>query len=152
MGVSQQLVVPRPKNRQPGKRRERRECRSHFVLEALSYQLQYVKNRLQLDALVLVDDLGEVITGAGHSVRLQRLASQAPWLVATRRTEMINSLSYLWESFPGIGPDQISLRKIGIKWEHGPLIVAGVGHARHLDDWVGHAAEGVYRIIQTAVH
>ena len=129
---------------------ERRQRRSQDRDEALHLQLDYVRQRLALSAIVLCDDLGEVVASVGQDAHVEHLATQAPWLAATPEWEIKNSITYLWDQFPGLKRGQIALRPVQIACENGPpMILAGVGESRHLGEWVDHAVVGVQRIIST---
>ena len=129
---------------------DRRQRRSQQQSEALRLQLEYVKQRLSLSAIVLCDDLGVLVASGGQDQLVESLANQAPWLVATPEWEIHNAITYLWEEFPGLKKGHIALRPIQIECADGStMILAGVGNSRHLDEWVDHAAVGVRRIIRT---
>ena len=129
---------------------ERRHRRSHVREEALRLQLEYVKERLALAAIVLCDDLGEVVASVGADEMVESLAVQAPWLAATPEWELHNAITYLWRSFPGLKKNHVALRPVQLEPDDGPpLILAGVGHSAHLEQWVDHAADGVRRILRS---
>lgn len=59
---------------------ERRTRRSHDTVTALHYQLAHVRSRVGLDCVVLVDDRGCLLAGAGAWPRCEELAAYAPLL------------------------------------------------------------------------
>ncbi len=62
-------------------REERRTRRSLDPITALHYQLASLRRRAALDALVLVDDAGCLVAGAGAWPACEELAAYAPLLV-----------------------------------------------------------------------
>ncbi|MCA9564085.1 MAG: hypothetical protein KC561_11385 [Myxococcales bacterium] len=132
---------------------ERRRQRSHQCDEALSLQLEYVRQRIGMTALVLTDDLGQVVASAGIQRQIQGLANQAPWLVATPEWDLGSALTFLWKEFPGIQSKHVALRPLDVSFgDADHLILSGVGDSRFMDDWMDHAVEGVTRIISTTLH
>jgi len=61
---------------------ERRKQRSTDLIIALHHQLAAVRTDADLDAVVLVDDAGCVVAGAGAWPICEELAAFAPFLVA----------------------------------------------------------------------
>lgn len=132
---------------------DRRQRRSVNPMEALDLQLRYVKERLGLSALVLCDDLGEVLACSGEESSVEELALQTPWLFATPEWEFQSALAFLWQSFPNLKRHNISLTALDVPGaEEGTLFLAGVGESSYLDAWVEHAAAGVKRIISTMIN
>jgi hypothetical protein len=70
--------VPRSSALPPGGDRRRR--RSDDPITALHYQLSHVRNEAGLDAVVLVDDTGCLVAGAGAWPACEELAAYAPLL------------------------------------------------------------------------
>ena len=62
---------------------ERRRRRSNDPIIALHYQLAAVRNEAGLEALVLVDDAGCLVAGAGAWPLCEELAAYAPFLANT---------------------------------------------------------------------
>ncbi|MFO0760699.1 MAG: hypothetical protein U0359_29745 [Byssovorax sp.] len=59
---------------------DRRRKRSDDPITALHYQLSFSRNEASLDALVLVDDSGCLVAGAGAWPLCEELAAYAPLL------------------------------------------------------------------------
>src|SRR6185295_2860438 len=59
---------------------ERRRRRSEDTLTALHYQLSFIRREAELEALVLVDDRGCMVAGAGAWPTCEELAAYAPLL------------------------------------------------------------------------
>ncbi|HVY47147.1 MAG TPA: hypothetical protein VHB21_14770, partial [Minicystis sp.] len=59
---------------------ERRRRRSHDPVTALHYQLAFTRSEAGLDAVVLVDESGCLVAGAGAWPACEELAAYAPLL------------------------------------------------------------------------
>jgi hypothetical protein len=59
-------------------RPERRKRRSDDPLSALNLQLDFTRHEAELDALVLADQAGYLVAGAGASSTCEMLAAHAP--------------------------------------------------------------------------
>jgi hypothetical protein len=66
---------------------DRRRKRSHDPLVALHYQLAQARRDGRLDAIVVADDSGVVVAGAGAWAVCEELAAYAPLLVQGGWTE-----------------------------------------------------------------
>lgn len=131
---------------------DRRQRRSEDRDEALALQLEFIKNRLGLAALVLCDDLGDVVASTGAVDPVQELAIQTPWLMAMPEWELQSGLAFLWHSFPDLKRHNIALRPVSVPQDvDDTLFLAGVGDSSYLDAWMDHAVEGVKRIFRTTV-
>ena len=60
--------------------RERRSKRSNDPLVALHYQLAHTRSQASLDTIVVADDSGVVVAGAGTWAACEELAAMAPFL------------------------------------------------------------------------
>jgi hypothetical protein len=71
---------------------ERRRRRSEDPITALHYQLSAVRNETGLDALVLVDDSGCLVAGAGAWPICEELAAYAPFIArkSERQSREVN--------------------------------------------------------------
>ncbi len=77
---------------------DRRTRRSNDPIVALHYQLSTVRSEAGLDALVLVDDTGCLVAGAGAWPACEELAAYAPFLsrsVPGARAEVTSRASAL---------------------------------------------------------
>ncbi len=63
-----------------GENRDRRRRRSEDPITALHYQLSFARAEAELEALVLVDDSGCLVAGAGAWPLCEELAAYAPLL------------------------------------------------------------------------
>jgi len=68
-------------------REDRRFKRSQDPLVALHYQLAYARSEGRLDAIVVADDAGVVVAGAGAWAVCEELAAYAPLLAQGGWTE-----------------------------------------------------------------
>lgn len=66
----------------------RRRQRSTDPLIALHYQLAHVRQENQLDAIVVADDAGLVVAGAGAWAACEELAAYAPLLARSARSDL----------------------------------------------------------------
>jgi hypothetical protein len=66
---------------------DRRRKRSHDPLVALHYQLAHARSEGSLDAIVVADDSGVVVAGAGAWAVCEELAAYAPLLATGGWTE-----------------------------------------------------------------
>lgn len=128
---------------------ERRRRRSSELGDALQHQLEYVRARLGLEALVLCDDLGEILALAGEPAIVKRAAEQAPWLAATPTWDLEEALAYFWDVRPGLCSAEVAVRRIRLPGGVPPLLLVGIGPSTLLEPWVEHAARGVARIFAT---
>ena len=128
---------------------ERRRRRSGDLERALRLQLESVRGRLGLDALVLCDDLGEILALAGDAAIVDRAAEQAPWLAATPIRNLEDALAYFWDVLPGLCSAEVAVETIPGLGGMVPLILVGIGPSRYLEEWVEYAARGVSRILAT---
>jgi hypothetical protein len=124
-------------------RRERRTRRSVDPITALHYQLAALRRAAALDALVLVDDTGCLVAGAGAWPVCEELAAYAPLLAHRDRIQRravsarIASLSAESETltFDALGQ---------------PLVLTCRGGASGRRTALEHAANGVRRILEAA--
>jgi len=131
---------------------ERRQRRSDQLFEALRLQIRHTQQRLSLDALVLTDDMGEIVASAGQDELVHEVAVQSPWLAATSAWDLDGALSYLWKVYPGLRSNRFCLKRVELEGFDEPLILCGVGHTRELDMGVAHTATGVERILLSKVN
>ena len=131
---------------------ERRRNRSPYRNEAMGLQLAYVRKKLGLSAIVLCDDLGQVVASDGNHDEVESLAQQTPWLAVTPEWGMNTALDYLNDTFPGLTTKQVALRYVETDGAYiGPLFVCGVGEAATLEGSMDLVASGIHRIIQTTM-
>jgi len=71
----------------PVSREDRRRKRSSDPLVALHYQLSHTRHEGRLEAIVVADDSGMVVAGAGAWAVCEELAAYAPLLVRGAWTE-----------------------------------------------------------------
>jgi hypothetical protein len=113
--------------------KERRTRRSYQPQEALSYQLEHVRDAAGLDALVLATEDGLSIAYSGEDELCLELAALGPFLQeadndAAPRATRVRAMSH----------DGLSLL----------LISYGLDATRsELDAWLDHATQGITRIL-----
>ena len=138
--------------RTPSFNDERRRHRSPYRYEAMGLQLAHVRKKLDLSAIVLCDDLGQVVASDGNAEEVESLAQQTPWLAVTPEWGMNTALDYLNDTFPGVTTKQVALRYVETDGAYiGPLFVCGIGEASTLEGSMDLVASGLYRIIKTTI-
>ena len=115
---------------------ERRSRRSSHREIALGFQLEHVRDRAKLEALVLTDDDGLAVSMAGDAAVCRELAAIAP----------------LWaKSILGIPlPPLLRGAEVAVRIVHvhgQPLYLASVGGGVARDALLSHSLSGVRRIL-----
>jgi hypothetical protein len=122
---------------------DRRRKRSDDPLVALHYQLAHARSEGRLDAIVVADDAGVVVAGAGAWAVCEELAAYAPLLAQGVWTE------------PGLGSDsrvaalrtEVDVQAVDVEGQT-VLLCARGGWMRAMA--MERAAEGVARILKRA--
>lgn len=115
---------------------ERRSRRSTHRNLALGFQLEHVRDRGRLEALVLADDDGLVLSTAGDNAVCRELAAIAPLLA---RSALGMPLP------PLLRGAEVAVRIVHV---HGqPLYLASVGGGVARDALLSHSLRGVHRIL-----
>lgn len=132
-----------PEGVDPAEFVERRRRRSDDVITALHYQLSLVRSLAELEALVLVDDRGFLVAGAGAWPACEELAAYAPLLarpeaIRRRRVESrVASLSREVES-------------LRLEIEGSEVLLCGRGGTSRRRAAIERAAAGCLRILAAA--
>ena len=114
---------------------ERRSRRSTHRDLALGFQLEHVRDRARLEALVLSDDDGLLLSACGDSAVCRELAAIAPLMV---RSALGMPLP------PLLRGAEVAVRIVHV---HGqPLYLASVGGGVARDALLSHSMRGVHRI------
>lgn len=113
---------------------ERRTRRSYQPQEALSYQLEHVRDRAGLDALVLATRDGLSIAYSGEDELCLELAALAPF----------------FKQADNDGEPRTRVRAM----DHGGLPLLLISYAledapAELEGWLDHATQGINRILET---
>jgi hypothetical protein len=122
---------------------ERRRRRSEDPITALHYQLSFSRNEAALEALVLVDDSGCLVAGAGAWPLCEELAAYAPLL---SRPEVIRDGS-LGTRLAALST-QVEVRTVLIDGCEAVICGRGGGEARASS--IARAAAGCRRILGCA--
>lgn len=122
---------------------ERRSRRSNDPIRALHLQLATVRLEAELDAVVLVDDRGLLVAGAGAWPVCEELAAFAPLLDDPARITRKTVQSHLAEL-----PYEVVSMSFGL--DGTPVILCGRGGNQTRGDALGRAALGVQRILRAA--
>jgi len=122
---------------------DRRRTRSEDPLVALHYQLTQARHEGRLEAIVIADDAGVVVAGAGAWAVCEELAAYAPLLAQGVWTE---------PGLPGVSRvaelrNEVDVQSVEIDGQR-VLLCARGGRMRMLA--MEKAAEGVVRILRSA--
>jgi hypothetical protein len=117
---------------------ERRAKRSDDPVTALHYQLAHVRARARLDCVVLVDDCGSLLAGAGAWPSCEELAAYAPLLAHPAEIQWTDVGTRLAE----LARD-VDVRTVRVDGSQVLLCSKGVGGREALDQ----AAKGCARIL-----
>jgi hypothetical protein len=113
---------------------ERRTRRSQRAEEALSLQLERVRDEAHLEALVLASEEGLTIAHSGEEEFCTELAALAPFI------EQANSTQEL-----------LRVRATEIAGRQLYLVSYGRDRPREVESWLDHAFRGVTRILSFAL-
>jgi hypothetical protein len=119
---------------------DRRRRRSDDPITALHYQLSHTRSQGRLDAVVLVDDTGCLVAGAGAWPLCEELAAYAP-LLADRRAVIREAVG---TRLAAIEPD-VFVRTVSFDG-YGALL-CGRGGGGVPADLIARAADGCRRIL-----
>jgi hypothetical protein len=124
-------------------RDDRRRKRSHDPLVALHYQLAHARSEGHLDAIVVADDAGVVVAGAGAWAVCEELAAYAPLLAQGGWTEPgMTHPSRLSEL-----RDEVDIKPVEVD---GQVVLLCARGGESLPGAMDRAAEGVARILARA--
>jgi hypothetical protein len=122
---------------------ERRRNRSNDPLVALHYQLSQTRQEGSLEAIVVADDWGVVVAGAGSWAVCEELAAYAPLLVQGAGSEPgLRDPTRLAEM-----RDQIAVQPVAVDGQRVLLCARG---GRRRSGALERAASGVARILSAA--
>jgi hypothetical protein len=121
---------------------ERRRRRSDDAITALHYQLSHTRGEGGLEAVVLVDDTGCLVAGAGAWPLCEELAAFAP-LLADRRAV---GNAVVGTRLAAIEPD-VFVIPISLDGVQALLCGRGTGLARAPEKLIARAADGCRRIL-----
>ncbi len=122
---------------------ERRRKRSDDPLVALHYQLAHARQEGQLEAIVVADDSGVVVAGAGAWATCEELAAYAPLLAQGQWTEPgLDDTSRVAEL-----RRQVDVQPVDVDGQTVLLCLMG---ARARDGAGDRTAQGVARILRVA--
>jgi len=121
---------------------ERRRRRSDDPITALHYQLAHTRSEARLDAVVLVDDSGCLVAGAGAWPLCEELAAYAPLLADRRAVDHAAVGSRLAAMEPEVFVRPLSLDGMA-------ALLCGRGGAGEgtRPDLIARAADGCRRIL-----
>jgi len=119
---------------------DRRRLRSDDPITALHYQLSHARREAALDALVLVDESGCLIAGAGAWPVCEELAAYAPFFIEPTVAESAALGSRIAE----IGAE-VETRVVPI--DDGEALICGRGGGQSRSATLERAAAGCRRIL-----
>jgi hypothetical protein len=122
---------------------ERRQRRSEDPITALHYQLSSTRAEACLDAVVLVDDSGCLVAGAGAWPACEELAAYAPLLV---NRAAIGS-SAVGSRIAALSAE-VDVRSLDV--DGAEVLLCGRGGGEGRGDFIARAAAGCLRILRAA--
>lgn len=115
---------------------ERRTRRSSNRDLALGFQLEHVRDRARLEALVLADDDGLIVSAAGDTAVCREVAAYAPLIARSALGVPLPPL---------LRGAEVAIRIVEV---HGlPLYLVSVGGGVARDALLAHSMRGVHRIL-----
>lgn len=121
---------------------ERRRRRSDDTITALHYQLSLTRHEADLDAIVLVDDRGCLVAGAGAWPACEELAAYAP-LLANRAAAKSPPVSTRVSQLSG----EVEVHRLSI--DGGEAVLCGLGGSPLRAESLARAAAGCLRILRS---
>lgn len=122
---------------------ERRRNRSSDPLVALHYQLTQTRNEGRFDAVVLADDSGVVVAGAGAWATCEELAAYAPLFAQAGLAAPLEARG----SRVSTMQTDVDVQTVDVGGQ--TVLLCARGGRRGVDT-LGRAAEGVARILSAA--
>jgi hypothetical protein len=119
---------------------ERRRRRSADPITALHYQLASSRNEAGLEAIVLVDESGCLVAGAGAWPACEELAAYAPLFAEPANINNEHLGARLFEL-----AGEIEVERINI--DGSPVLLCGRGLAKNRGAVLKHAGRGCQRIL-----
>lgn len=120
---------------------ERRRRRSDDPITALHYQLASARSQAALDAVVLVDESGCLVAGAGAWAVCEELAAFAPLLA---RPELVKHATV--GGRVGALSSHALVRSVDV--DGAEVLLCGRGGSMRRDEELSRAAEGCKRILR----
>jgi hypothetical protein len=120
---------------------DRRRRRSDDPITALHYQLSSARAEARLEALVLVDDTGCLVAGAGAWPVCEELAAYAPLLAYPSAV----GNGVVGSRIAAIGPE-VEVRTVAL--DGCEAVICGRGGGSSRAEWIDRAAVGCRRILQ----
>lgn len=139
--VSEPMTRALPVHPARNLKRERRRHRSADTITALHYQLNAVRREAALDAVVLVDESGCLVAGAGAWPVCEELAAYTPLLGDTPRARTVVSAR--------IAAISAQAERLSFDVDGQPVYLCGRGGTTKRTSALSRAAEGVRRILQS---
>ncbi|XXT16345.1 hypothetical protein WME94_39545 [Sorangium sp. So ce429] len=122
---------------------ERRRRRSDDPITALHYQLSTTRTEANLDVVVLVDDSGCLVAGAGAWPACEELAAYAP-LLANRDAVQSAAVGSRIAALTA----EVEVQSLSV--EGGEVLLCGRGGTAERGASIARAAAGCLRILRTA--
>jgi hypothetical protein len=125
----------------PESRSERRRRRSNDTVTALHYQLAFTRTQASLEAVVLVDDSGCLVAGAGAWPACEELAAYAP--LFANPTAIRNAT--VGSRIAALSAD-VEVRTLQVGGAE--VVLCGRGGGAGRDALISRAADGCCRILR----
>ena len=127
------------------RRAERSEDRDH----AMQLQLDYVRETLDLDAMVLADDLGLPVISSGDAGLAALLAEAALWAGPNDETLDPMTLDEIRRAYPDVRDNAVAWQFVSVPGLDGLCRVVASGSSTVRFVGIQHASAGLQRIAHT---
>ena len=125
---------------------DRRFRRSDNRFEAMQMQLDYIREALSLDAVVLADDLGTPIASSGNSDLASLLAVASMWTSPDDDRLDPITLELIRSTFPAVQDNEVAWQFMELSGQAGVCRLVATGRSQVRMVGVQHATDGLQRI------
>ena len=128
---------------------DRRYRRSEDSCEAMQLQLDYVREALSLDAMVLADDLGTPIASSGDVDLASLLAVASMWTGPEDECLDPITLDLIRSTYPAVRDNEVAWQFVKLMGQEGLCRLVATGSSTVRMVGIEHASEGLQRISHT---
>lgn len=128
---------------------DRRGTRSTDRARAMQLQLDYVRDALELDAMVLADDLGLPVAASGDQELAGLLAEAALWTGPDDETLDPMTLEQIRSHHPGVKDNEVAWQFVDVPGLDGLCRLVATGRSAVRLVGIQHASNGIRRIAHT---
>jgi hypothetical protein len=128
---------------------DRRAARSEDRGVAMQMQLDYVRDALELDAMVLADDLGMPVVASGDRQLAERLAEAALWTGPDDEALDPMTLEQIRSDYPWVRDNAVAWQFVDVPGVSGLCRLVATGSSTVRFVGIQHASAGLQRIGHT---